>query len=1516
MCLKHEKKTGIRLAINPPFMLSRTQYGQRKRKREEFALLGGRRGGEEKKYDYGGEDEGRQTLHRRWNSFADFKLLHTAPADVNPDAHGIGAQRIVGWETFFPQGDPPYQPPDGWEAGRQLDAKSEGGFRHDGPYRHDEINRLVEAGTYIQALSEPGEEVDYKEALWTFSGMADSLAFGLAWSCFEYALCDLYVGGPPTVSHLLLSLQEILEDVKQVSEDRVTDDMRVYVHFEGSTEPDAGGWGGRHFLTLNGGVAGAGGMYTIGGMGNHLTQLLDRIMGFFASNEGFVFHRVFLHVLTQLGGGGLKLMPETYRKLREGPFFKGSPGFHLIPDYDDGSCGLEAIIFSMGNAMRRLVSNYKGIHKTIPSICKSFNNFKKFYEKKKSKASVFYAQFRGQLASYIGWKKDELITPPQICECVRALSREHSLNMGVLVLDAINPLVHYYYSYDPNAEKLPDEIIILILWQYPSNGGHLPSGHYDCINNKNICSWIQGRINMTKKRKDLKYSFRKFKLVPHNEADDKGLFCLFCKNWQANLSADKWGEHCGTQAENKLECEDCGVTFRGEDCFKQHKIKSYHTADAACVSQQHCQKCEKVHVNSYDCSTFYCTVCSASFPRESKSSHTCYLSYISPKKVSRIRNVIYSDMEGSRIDGQSRAACIASCWSSVCPEHNRKLTGKKTKCKACIAHTDGWEYFCKSCSIEGEFYANECKECLQEKTNFFIGKQCLDEYLDWLESDCMGSTIVFHNGGKYDLHILYLAILGTGKFHIDTDAMRGSQIIFMIATPTGHLNNRTGRHIRFIDSCAFISSALRNFPDMFDLEGAGKGRFPYDLLNKDKWEDYKGEVPDVHMFGITKKELNNIEKLSSTRGREVKEILEYIKEEKEKKEPWVALKKIREYTIDDVIVLKRGCDIFRRNFWDMLGVDPFHWVTLASAVAASFRQPQFMKESTIQIFGMEDREWQRQGLRGGKCEVFKLYWRQRKPTERILAYDINSQYPYTQGFGYFPVGKITCDIHYKGPLNFVKVAVQFQAQTGVNLIDVLHDDTGKLGCGIIECEIESGDAFFPVLPQKVDTGKSKKNMFMNFCGSWIGYINVVACAIKHRQIIITKIKRIQYWKNTSTMLFREFITTLYAAKVHATGWDKVLNRKFSKEEKYEEAQARAEYLKESRERGITITDREVKPNPGRRTTAKTSLNSPWGYMCQKPHANENLYYDNTATEDVEAMGDMLGGLDTDKNPSRMVGLPQAIGKYTKIRTTKDPKYITTKEMNKKIAYHVGGQVPAHGLVLISNAILSLHPSQVVYTDTDSIYYVYDETNPVHKKLPSGNHIGEFSDEYPDYDCVEFASPGSKSYYMKLRKKGEEKYLIKGRFKGLPLFSSVHSLLDKEGEIAKVGMDEMIALIMDAVKRLNPGEDEEERLCYEFKYTNFFKRGPDHKIRTVEEKKSIRFTFDKRDIIRPVDFKTGLPIPNWPQEALEINTKPKTDGQSLYSTAGEIGGWWVSVRERVEKEYKMYKGTDFIVQHRH
>lgn len=1363
------------------------------------------------------------------------------------------------------------------------------------PNRRGELDALHQAGNLAMSVATLDAQMVANlhvdtvfEPRWRFDGMAPNTDWevGPAWSVFRYTISDLFVGGHMSGVDLIVTLRDILEDIKDLTGGIVTDRSVFLIKFQSDNTDGSQGNKPILYHVRRG--------ETIGdALDDQLEGVLNSIQqGFSQASESdehfnFWFYRVFVAIITNLpgaGGGSLLYMPADLKKMRGGPFYKGKKGYVCVEDDADRNCGLVALLVGLANVTSRIKKACKMTGELAPSLCNDLLNFREKLKRRSQVAEKLRLQMLYEMASSVGWKSGTNLTPEQLCQVIRFVNDKYKLDIGLLVMDAIHPLHEVVVSYDTDTKKLPKEKICLVHWKYPGEGGRA-DGHYDCIYPTNLVTWIQKSIE---KRNHLVFCFRTLKLVRNNEGLEKGELCQNCNYWESEIDAKKWytdHKFLSQDMETYMKCENCQVEFKGEDCYEKHFLPSHGLAKPQCENRQVCDKCKTVHLVTYECEFFFCIICKTKGLKKDRKNHVCYIQHVGNKKQGVVQNVVYSDCEGSRADGYHRAVCIASAWKQLCVEHTKYL--KKNKCEVCKLGYQQFSPFCVNCGVESGY--DTCGICQKNNHNVFYDESCIMDYLGWLEGQFKKCTVVFHNGGRYDLHLIYLELLKSGRYFVKKEAERGTQIIFMTAGLITEERLEKKIEFRFIDSFNYIHFSLRAFPSMFNIDekNFSKGRFPYELLNTPGWREYEGECPEYKYFGITDKEWNNEEKLNKNRRREVGEIKEYIQENKENKK-WGAFEKLMLYVVQDVFVLQAGCEEFRASYWGLTGADPFHWVTLPSAVAGTFRLGKYMKPDSIQVFGMEVREWQRECLRGGRCEPFKLYWRAQSEEEELKLYDVNSEYPAAQIYGYAPYGKVTMDKNYTDPKSFKLVAKEFKLLTGKNLVDVLHDSSGASGNGMIECVVEAAYTKYPILPCKLKRKTYTKNLFMVRSGKWSGFISVLAEAIVHQQVIVTMIKRIQFWNTTSDKIFRKFLSPLYAAKVEATGWKKTLGKDNPSQEEKDE------FILESKYRKIPIVEEKMADNPGVRSTSKLIINCGWGYLCQKPHANSIVYYDNENPEEVVKMADVLLNLDSEKDSRKLMGIPKAIGRYTRMKLQKDPLDILPKEMNANIAYHVGGCAPAWGLQLVSRTLLTLHSNQPVYCDTDSLFFVYHKTKierGVYKDIPTGPYLGDFVDEHPGKRIVEFVSIGPKSYFLKLvdRKTGKTEYI--GKFKGLPYMSGSYSMLDDKEELASLGMEEMKKILFSAYSTdTEEGDEKIESLCMKFQYTNFFKRSHDFKIRENKESKTLRFTFDKRKVIWP---KQNQKL----EDCFEINTDPFIDTESE-RTSEEIGLWWDDMRDKI------------------
>lgn len=205
-----------------------------------------------------------------------------------------------------------------------------------------------------------------------------------------------------------------------------------------------------------------------------------------------------------------------------------------------------------------------------------------------------------------------------------------------------------------------------------------------------------------------------------------------------------------------------------------------------------------------------------------------------------------------------------------------------------------------------------------------------DEFINWIfQRKHRKFTFIAHNGGRFDFHFIKRQMIR--RKIKSSDIVIGNTIICSIAKQGS---------IRFIDSYRFIGIALRNFPDAFGFEDISKGWFPYEFLNEDTL-NYVGPMPDENYFAFDsmkpKERLKGKNWHRQNAGKEIN-----------------LFEMCLEYCIDDVKILKQGCELFQDMFLEISEVNPFAYMTIASTCMALFRR-LYLGKKQIGLFRNEER---------------------------------------------------------------------------------------------------------------------------------------------------------------------------------------------------------------------------------------------------------------------------------------------------------------------------------------------------------------------------------------------------------------------------------------------------------------------------------------------------------------------------------------------------------------------------------
>ena len=150
-----------------------------------------------------------------------------------------------------------------------------------------------------------------------------------------------------------------------------------------------------------------------------------------------------------------------------------------------------------------------------------------------------------------------------------------------------------------------------------------------------------------------------------------------------------------------------------------------------------------------------------------------------------------------------------------------------------------------------------------------------------------------------------------------------------------------GVNIRFIDSFNFTICGLAKFPNTFDFKG-NKGYFPH-YFNIEENQRYKGVYPDKKYYGYNTMTIKN---------KELFDKWYYFKiwYDTVKDNEFNFKKEIFHYCLLDVLILAKGCTIFRDLFLKITTnyIDPFQSITIAQCCKRVFRT-LMLKKSTIGI---------------------------------------------------------------------------------------------------------------------------------------------------------------------------------------------------------------------------------------------------------------------------------------------------------------------------------------------------------------------------------------------------------------------------------------------------------------------------------------------------------------------------------------------------------------------------------------
>ena len=180
---------------------------------------------------------------------------------------------------------------------------------------------------------------------------------------------------------------------------------------------------------------------------------------------------------------------------------------------------------------------------------------------------------------------------------------------------------------------------------------------------------------------------------------------------------------------------------------------------------------------------------------------------------------------------------------------------------------------------------------------------------------------------------------------------------------------------------------------------------------------------------------------------------------------------------------------------------------------------------------------------------------------------------------------------------------------------------------------------------------------------------------------------------------------------------------------------------------FVIKPEETCKNKGLRVVAKLCLNSLWAKFGQRCTLDSYEY--------MSEWSNMLIQLNSEHININSWHIPN--DKCVELRLTENPDYTVEAEYISEITAVF---TTANARVRLYSMLDWLHPSRIICCDTDSVIFIYDKTNPLHKYLSNDSHrpsnivfgdaLGCWENELKGNEYIkEIVVSGAKSYsYIK------------------------------------------------------------------------------------------------------------------------------------------------------------------------
>uniref|UniRef100_A0A914N3Z1 DNA-directed DNA polymerase n=1 Tax=Meloidogyne incognita TaxID=6306 RepID=A0A914N3Z1_MELIC len=364
---------------------------------------------------------------------------------------------------------------------------------------------------------------------------------------------------------------------------------------------------------------------------------------------------------------------------------------------------------------------------------------------------------------------------------------------------------------------------------------------------------------------------------------------------------------------------------------------------------------------------------------------------------------------------------------------------------------------------------------------------------------------------------------------------------------------------------------------------------------------------------------------------------------------------------------------------------------------------------------------------GGRTGPLKLFHKT-GAGQKISYYDVTSLYPFINMTTRYPTGHP--DVHILN--NDVKWTQPSDNTFELALLKVFVIPPRSIDIPVLPMKIGDDDErlLFPLCStcaKENPNGDVNENYSCKHSDQQRGWVSTCTSIELNEALkegyVVTKVFRVLEFKNYDDNLFRPYIREFMAQKIHASGFDNDIKGDKQKEENF---------IKECKEKfGIIIEKEKMKVNKGKRTQAKLCLNNLWGRFSLR-----NFGLSQCVVTDDPAVYTKYSN-----DPSIIINFFEELtDDLLLISYTKKKEFVEEHDSSNVIISLWTTSAARIHLLHAMQQVVRTPGCSLLYTDTDSLIFSHPIDNC---PLQLGPHLGQFTDEYPDFKILEFCSGGAK-----------------------------------------------------------------------------------------------------------------------------------------------------------------------------